>query len=296
MILYGSYSRGLAVDISNILGIESLSFETKTFPDGEKYVRLPTTSELGDVILVNTMYPDQNSRFVETLLMCDSLKRNGAKRIVLVAPYLAYARQDKVFLPGEPVSPRPIGQALKCSGVGEIIVVEAHSEEAVRALGVTCHNVRVVESMVRAVASLKKTPQVVVAPDEKASQRAKTIAGRLGLEFMSFTKRRDRVTGKVETKPNIEVDVRGKTVVFVDDIISTGGSIASAAATLRKMGAEEMFAVCVHALMVDGAYELLSSNGVSDVIGSNTVEGRFSVYSVAQEVAEELVRCGFSGK
>ncbi|PSN90035.1 hypothetical protein B9Q06_04020 [Candidatus Marsarchaeota G2 archaeon ECH_B_2] len=293
MIVYGSSSTQLAADLSRLLGASAARFETKVFPDGESYVRLPRIDGVEKTLVVNTMYPNQDKRLVETLLMCDALKRNGAKKIALVAPYLAYARQDKVFLQGEPVSPQPIGQALKCSGVDEMFVVEAHSDEAVSALGLKCWNVRVVDSMSRAVSSLNKTPQVVAAPDVKASHRAKAIADRLGLELIVFSKQRDRLTGEVTTHPSTEVDVKGKTVVFVDDIISTGGSIASAARIVKEAGAQTIFAVCVHALMVGGAEELLASSGVCRVIGSNTVENRFTSYSVAPELVEELRRHGF---
>ncbi|MEM3799788.1 MAG: ribose-phosphate diphosphokinase [Thermoprotei archaeon] len=288
MILYGSSSVQLATDLSRLLGISATPFETKVFPDGESYVRLPKIGEVEKAIVVNTMYPNQDKRLVETLLMCNALKRNGVRKIVLVTPYLAYARQDKVFLPGEPVSPQPIGQALKCAGVDEMFVVEAHSDEAVTALGLECHNVRVIDSMSRAISSLEEPPQVVAAPDEKASRRAKAIADRLGLELFVFSKQRNRLTGEVVTRPNIEVDVRGKTVVFVDDIISTGGSIAYAARMLKESGAHSVFAVCVHALMVGGAEERLASSGVTRVVGSNTVEGRFTGYSVAPELAQQL--------
>lgn len=296
MILYGPCSTQLALDVSKLLGVEAVRFETKVFPDGESYVRLPPTRPLDDVILINTMFPEQDKRFVETLLMCDSLKRNGAERITLVIPYLAYARQDKVFLPGEPVSPRPIGQALRCSGVDQVFVVEAHSEEAVTALGPVAHNVKVFESLCEAIGRLEGGPQVVAAPDVKAAQRAKALADRLGLEFVSFRKHRDRVTGEVRTQMEVEVDVNGKTVVFVDDIISTGGSIASAASILKSMGADRIFAVAIHALMVGNAQQVLSSSGVLRVLGSNTIENRFTAYSVAREVAAALRSHGVGAK
>lgn len=293
MILFGPHSALLAQEVAGLLGLRAMCFDTKVFPDGESYVKLPSTERLEEVLLINTMFPDQDKRFVETLLMCDALTRNGTKRITLVVPYLAYARQDKVFLPGEPVSPKPLGQALRCVGVEEMFVVEAHSEEAIGALGLKSHNVRVSDSLRRAVEALDEKPQVVVAPDSKASGRARALAESLGLEFMCFKKQRDRVTGHVETTPEIEVDVKDKTVVFVDDIISTGGSVASAASTLKKRGAGQVFAVAIHALMVGNAEQLLSSSGVRRVIGSNTVQNRFTAYSVAHELAEELRKHGF---
>jgi ribose-phosphate pyrophosphokinase len=293
MIVYGSFSSRLAADLSGLLGQSSTAFETKVFPDGESYVRLPELDGVKWAIVVNTMFPNQDKRFVETLLMCDALKRNGVTKISVVIPYLAYARQDKVFLPGEPVSTRVIGQSLKCSGVDEAFVVEAHSREAVEALGLNCVNVDVTKSLTKAVAELGAKPQVVVAPDQKASRRAEMIADELGLEVMVFSKTRDKTTGQVSTAPAVEANVNGKTVVFVDDIISTGGSIASAARLLRARGAAAMFAVCVHALMVGGAEDLLASSGIRRVIGSNTVEGKYSAYSVAPDIAEELRRHGY---
>lgn len=288
MILYGPYSSSIGHELAEALGQKKVGFVTKIFPDGESYIRLPES--VGEqTVVVNTLFPDQDKRFVETLLMCDSLTRNGADEITLVTPYLAYARQDKVFLNGEPIALKALGSALSCVGVKKLVAVEAHSQEAIEALGLEAINVKVNQSLCGAVQALPQRPHVVVAPDEKASFRAKEIADKLGLELMVFSKYRDRDTGEVKKiEPLKPVDVKEKVVVLVDDIISSGESIAKASVILKSLGAGAIYAVCVHALMVKNAEQRLRDSGVLSVFGSNTVENEFAKFSVAKELTSAL--------
>ncbi|PSO05834.1 hypothetical protein B9Q13_00490 [Candidatus Marsarchaeota G2 archaeon ECH_B_SAG-G16] len=290
LVVYGPSSRWLASELAQELECDTMMFQTKIFPDGETYVRLPASPSSKDVILLNTFYPNQDRRIVETLLMCDALRRSGVQNITLIVPYLAYARQDKVFLSGEPISLVPIGRALSCLGVNDVIVVEAHSKEALEALGLNVTNVEVRESMLKALEALKIKPDVIVAPDKKAEIRASWLALKLNAELLVFEKSRDRLTGQVSSQPVKEVNVSQKSVLIVDDIISTGGSVANASSFLKKEGALEIRAMCVHALMVGDAESVLFESGVLAVYGSNTIETKFSKYSVVGELSRALKR------
>jgi ribose-phosphate pyrophosphokinase len=268
--------------------MRGLKFETKVFPDGESYVRIPDLPGAERVFVMNSLYPNQDKRIIETLLVCEALREANVDNVTLVLPYLAYARQDRIFLKGEPVSAKAIGSAFRYAGVTKAYVVEAHSDEAIRAFGGDVSNISVDESLIAAIKSLIRTPDLIVAPDEKASKRVKIIADAIGAESVYFSKRRDRITGEVSSELNTSIELTGKRAVIVDDIISTGGSVATASRTLLEKGVHSVRALCIHALMVQGAEELLAKNGVQEIYGSNTIDTNFTRYSVASEVSNAL--------
>lgn len=288
MIVCGPSSISLGTEVTGILGQERILFDTKVFPDGESYVRIDTPVEGLNVTIINTLFPDQDKRFVETLLMCDALRRNGAKEITVVTPYLAYARQDKVFRDGEPVAPKALGSALRCSGVDRLVVVEAHSGEALEALGIPNVNVQVEKRMSQFISSVNVDTDLVVAPDVKAAERAGKIADVLNADLMVFSKKRDRSSGEVVCEPLNTVHLQGKTAFIVDDIISTGRSVASASEYLKRGGVKSVYAVCVHALMLGESEVRIKQAGVGEIFGSNTIENRFAKFSVAQEIADAI--------
>ncbi len=281
-------SSSIANRLSQALGTDLRIFDSKLFPDGDSYVRLTERPSTSEVILVNTLYPNQDKKIIETLLMCDALGRGGVKRITLVSPYLAYTRQDRVFLEGEAISPRAIGLALKSAGISRIISVETHSHEAVEALEIQVTDVKATRPMVEAITKLPKPVKYIVAPDFKALRFADEVAKNLNLETFVFSKQRDRTTGEVSSELVKGHALNGEPVCIVDDMISTGGSIANASIKLKEIGAGPIFAVCVHALMVDGASAILRRSGVEEVWGSDTVENEFTRYSITDELVTAI--------
>lgn len=263
-------------------------FEAKVFPDGESYVRIPELSGAEHVFVMNSLYPNQDKKIVETLLICEALQEANVNDLTLILPYLAYARQDRIFLKGEPVSVRAIGSIFRCAGASRVYVVEAHSDEAIRAFGGDVSNIGVNESLIAAIKGLEHMPDLIVAPDEKASKRAKIVADAIGAESVSFSKYRDRITGEVSSELNNQVELRGKNAVIIDDIISTGKSVANASRALLERGVRSVRAFCIHALMVQDAEGLLTNSGVQGIYGSNTLDTKFTKYSVALEVSNAL--------
>ena len=263
------FARGLA----DSLGVEYLEVQRKIFPDGESYIRLPEANYEGArVVLVKTMAPPQDKAFFEILAAADALTERGVERLVLVAPYTAYARQDREFLPYEAVSIRALLRALARAGVTHYYTVEIHKEESLSHFeGGRAYSVSPYAFMASKIPL--ERPLVVLAPDLGAVRRAREFAAAAGAEFDYLVKRRDRVTGDVTIEPK-ELDVRGKHVVIVDDIISTGGTVARAASMLLKQGATAITVVVAHALLVEGASRKLKDAGVSRVYAANTLPNR----------------------
>ncbi|MEM2320009.1 MAG: ribose-phosphate diphosphokinase, partial [Candidatus Bathyarchaeia archaeon] len=125
-VIIGPASRELGAKIAQLLNVGSVQAFHKIFPDGESYVRLEGNVEGEDVVVVQTTSPPQDVRLMQLAFMVDAAKRNKARRVVAVVPYLAYARQDKVFLEGEPVSIEVVARMLRAAGVDSLLTVNVH--------------------------------------------------------------------------------------------------------------------------------------------------------------------------
>ncbi|MEM0448739.1 MAG: ribose-phosphate diphosphokinase [Methanomassiliicoccales archaeon] len=281
IILCGSTSRSLAQDLSAMLGVEFVQAITKRFPDGEAYVRIERPALEKEVVVVQNTYPDNN--LVELLLLLDAARGLGAEKITCVIPYFGYARQDRRFNPGEALSAKVMLRHLEME-MDRLITIDLHKPD-------------VLEWFARAPAQdLKAAPAIgeyfsscgidlVLGPDAGAAQRARETAKVIGCESDHLLK--TRISGtEVRITPS-HVDARDKTVLIVDDIISTGGTIIAATNELRRLGAKKVYASCTHGLFTGGAVPKLQQ--VCDrIVSTNTLESEVSEISVAKVVSKAL--------
>ena len=128
-IVLGPASRRLGEKIASLLNVKTVPVAFKTFPDGESYIRLKGDVHDEEIVVVQTMSYPQDVRFMQLALIVDAAKRNGAKKVTVVVPYLAYARQDKSFLLGEAVSIETVARMLKAAGVDRLITVNVHDDK-----------------------------------------------------------------------------------------------------------------------------------------------------------------------
>lgn len=291
IVVVAGYSvAGFAESLARSLGGELVAVESKVFPDGEAYVRVPRSVKGSIAVVVETMYPEQNRRFLELLMLADALRGLGAAHVVAVTPYLAYARQDKRFLEGEPITVAALLRSLGAAGYEALVAVDVHKPESLAYFPGPSANVLPAKAFAEKLAStVKPSETIVVAPDRGALARARALAELLGTDYDYLEKHRDRVTGEVTYKPKT-VTVEGKTIVLVDDIISTGGTIAKSARILREQGARRILVVCSHALLVGNALEKIKSAGVEKLYAANTVQtpAEVEVVDVAPLVADKL--------
>lgn len=296
IILGGSASGRLAERLSKELGFEPGRLEIKKFPDGEKYVRVREDVKGQDVAVIQSLYgPDRNENIFEYLLLVDTLRDLGARSITGVAPYLAYARQDARFYPGEAVSSSSVARLFEAAGTTSFLTIDCQ----VRRLGGVARVFKVPAQNLSAMPLLGRyarenlTPRnpVVIAPDEQAEDLAAAVAKELDGEHFVFHKERLRKEGATSSKVSVDagdLELKGRDVVFADDIISTGATIAEGARACRRKGAKRIFALCTHPILAQGAIKRIKSAGVSKVIGTDTIPSPVSRVSVAPMIAKAI--------
>ncbi len=280
-VLCGSTSKSLATDLANKLGTDCIQATTKRFPDGEGYVRIEEESLDKEIVVVQSTYPDSN--LVELFLIQDAARGLGAEKITTVVPYFGYGRQDRRFNPGEALSAQVMLKHLAVD-TDRLFTIDLHKPDILRWF--TKPGAKDLTATT-AIGNYFANNEVdlVLAPDKGASQRAAEVAHVLGCANDHLTKTR-LSDSEVIIQPS-RLDVRGKTVLIVDDIISTGGTIIAATNELKRIGAKRVFAVCTHGLFIGGALDKLRK--VCDqVISTNTLENEVSKISVAEEIVKVL--------
>ena len=281
IVIGGSSSVGLARDVADILGCEFIQASTTRFPDGECYTRIERESIEGDAVVIQNTYPDGN--LVEMLLICDAVVSLGAKRIVMVVPYFGYARQDKQFKPGEPMSARVMCGILDriCD---KVVTIDLHKESTLDNFSHEHVDLKAAEPIAEYFKG--KGIDMVLSPDVGASARAKDVGDRLGVPYDHLEK--TRLSGTEVRIAPAKADCAGKRVLIVDDMISTGGTIIAAAAALKEAGAVSVHVACTHGVFVNDALNRLRGSALEGVLCCNTIETPASEISVAGIIAEEL--------
>lgn len=281
IVVGGSSSKGLAKELANNLGCTCIQAASTRFPDGECYTRIDSDSLNDDVIIVQNTYPDGN--LVEMFLLQDAVKRMGAKTITLVIPYFGYARQDRVFKPGEPESAKTISQRLAfiCD---RVITVDIHKEEVLKYFGCPYKDVKAALSIAKYFKD--KHIDMVISPDIGAAGRAEAVGSGMGVPYDHLEK--TRISGtEVRIKP-AKSDVKGKSILIVDDIIATGGTIITATAQLKEAGAKSVTVACTHGVFVNNALERLTGSSLDGILCCDTLENEVSHISVAEAIANAI--------
>jgi ribose-phosphate pyrophosphokinase len=282
-ILGGTSAKTVAGNLATTLHQPLLQVTYKRFPDDEFYVRVLEPIDGEDVLLVQTAYPDP--KIVELLIMQDAVHDAGAKRIIVVLPYFGYSRQDKKFEEGEAISARAIAQHISLHA-DSVITVDPHKEYILKFFTIPAYSCSAVSSIAQYLK--EKNIDFVLAPDKGAKDRAKEAASIINCEYDYLEKTRiDGTTVKITPK---ELDARGRHVAIIDDIISTGGTMANSIKELKKQGAKSVSVACTHGLFVGAAKEKLLSAGCDDIISTDTIENEFSKVSAAQCIAETLIK------
>lgn len=281
IIIPGSTSKKLATNLANELGISCAEVEIKRFPDNEGYVRVLTELDNEEVILIQNSYPDE--KIIELFCLQDAISEFDIKKLITIIPYYGYARQDKKFNPGESISARILARHIELIS-DEVILVDIHAKSILDWFTKPVYEVSGMEQIGKYLKN-NHPPEIIMAPDKGAIERASAVAKVLNIDFDYLEK--TRVNGHTVTMKAKTLDVNGRSVAIIDDIIATGGTIIQATSELKRQGATAVFAACTHGLYTAGAMPKLIDN-CDKLLSTDTLESETSVVSLAPEIAKMI--------
>ncbi|MBS3152123.1 ribose-phosphate diphosphokinase [Candidatus Woesearchaeota archaeon] len=287
MLIIGcSNSKQLTRKIANNLNVAHSDLTAKHFPDGELYVKFETNPKNKEVVLVQSFYP-ANEAILEVLLAAYTAKDLGAKKLKLVAPYLAYIRQDKRFTPGEAISSKIIGKLFDV--FDEIITIDPHLHRF-KSLKEVFHTQtkKLISNKLIEEFILKnfKNP-VIIGPDEESYQWAKEIALEIKAQAAILKKRR-LSPRKVKITIKSPVGIKNKDIVIIDDILSTGKTVLETINYIKKQDPKTINVIAIHGIFADKVtYNKIKKN-TSMIITTNTIENMHSKIDVSRLIADSL--------
>lgn len=276
----------LASQAAIALGMSLAVVERHRFPDGEMRLRLP--ADLPERVVLWRGLQQPNEKLVELLLAAQTARRLGAKHLTLVSPYLAYMRQDIEFNPGEAISQRIVGGFL--AGLFDaIITVDPHLHRVA-----TLHEAMPVRDAIALsgaplladhIATQRQNP-LLMGPDEEALQWVALAAQRHGWDHSVCRKTRH---GDCEVDIELpDLPVAGRAVVLMDDVASSGHTLARAAVKLRAAGASSVDVAVTHALFASGAVQLVRSSGVGEIWSTDCIAHASNAVSIVPAVVAAL--------
>jgi len=285
-VIGGQASTALAERITRELDNAPFAIPfVKRFPDGEIYVRVGGRLNGEDVVLVQSTRTDQD--LIELLLLEDAVREAGARKLCVVVPYFGYARQDRSFFPGEPVSARTVARHIELEA-DAVVTVDLHSPITLGAFTKPAFEASGIPAIGRL---LRERPvDLLVSPDKGGTERARRMASLLDKPWLALEKKRiDSEHVELSLPANVPIDLEGKHIVIVDDVISTGGTIVEAARLLKRNKVGAIAAACTHGLFLRDAFERIKAV-TDDLYSTDTLLNPAEKASVAPDIAQILQR------
>ncbi|HJJ99495.1 MAG TPA: ribose-phosphate diphosphokinase [Methanocorpusculum sp.] len=279
-VIYTEKSQLLASRVARHLGCRIAEVKYNIFPDGEQYVRVMNLDD--DMVIVASTVDSQS--ILQAILMLDACE---GKSTTLVLSYMGYARQDKRFNDGEPISARALARALS-DGADQIFTVNIHDPSVLRYFKCPAENLTIAPEIGKYIQKLNLEDPLVLAPDGGAWEFAKGVASVGGWDCDRLDK--TRLSGsEVKIAPK-HLDASGRDCIIVDDIIATGGSMATAAGMLKEQGSTSVRATGVHGVFANSGYVKLMQAGLADIASSDTIERASSKFTASAVIADAVRR------
>jgi ribose-phosphate pyrophosphokinase len=287
-LLAGDAHPALAESVARLCGATRIPASIGAFADGETRIRIDADVAGADLYILQPTSAPTNERLMTLALLADAARGGGAARITAVVPYFGYARQDVRKTPGEPRSAHLAARLLADAGIDRLVALELHSPALESAFDMALVHLEADEVMLPVVRGWGLPDVTIVSPDAGGLKRAQRCAVALAAPLA--------VVAKTRTGPDVAValgvlgDVRGRACLIVDDMASTGGTLAGAAQALLAAGAREVHALFVHAVMAPGALERIRAASIGRIVTTDTVPARPDPHIRVASVAPLLAR------
>jgi ribose-phosphate pyrophosphokinase len=282
----------LSKDISKVLDLPLADAHVGRFPDGEIDIKVNVDLRGSDCFILQPTCPPVNDNWIELLLLIDTLRRSSAGRITAVMPYYGYARKDRKDEGRVPISARVLANTLTVGGCDRVVTVDMHAAQIQGFFDIPVDHLYAKPPLLARLTELEIDNPVIVTPDVGGIKMARGYAKPIGADLAIVDKR--RISGSEIAVEHVIGDVKGRNVVIVDDMISTGGSITEAAKILRKVGAASVVIVVTHPVFCGPAIERLRDAPIDKVLVTDTIprgEGwpsKIETVSVAPLLAQAI--------
>jgi ribose-phosphate pyrophosphokinase len=270
------------------------SIELKNFPDKESHILIRDleTCRSQDVQVLHRCYPKQDSSLLQLFLIGKTIKK-VANRMEAIIPYFPYARQDKIWKPGESLSAESICELVAAAGFTSIATFDCHFVKHAGEVtygGIKIRNFTLSDDLV-AYFKAKKPDAVFISPDQGAKYLVDEIGGASMVkkrgEYSNHKKRAVRQVESLEVNGNL--DVKGKDVVILDDMIAGGGTMIRATRAVLSLGASSVCCGCTHGLFLGDAYTKLQSAGAEEIVSSNTIASEASKIDILNPLKAKII-------
>lgn len=294
-IFSGNAHKDLAIEICQYLGVTLGDSNVQRFSDGEIMVRINESVRGADVFIIQPTSNPVNEHLMELLVMIDAIRRASARRITAVIPYYGYARQDRKTRARDPITAKLVANLLYAAGARRVITMDLHAGQIQGFFDIPVDHLPGVPILAEYFLQNKIEDLVVVSPDIGGVTRARDLAERLGVPLAIIDKRRPEPN--VAEVTNVIGKIKGKSVIMIDDIIDTAGTITNGAAALMERGAKEIYACCTHPVLSGPAVERLQNSVIKELVVTNTIPlpkekmfDRIKTLSVAPILGEAIIR------
>ncbi|HWQ11173.1 MAG TPA: ribose-phosphate pyrophosphokinase [Roseiflexaceae bacterium] len=294
-IFSGNANRALAQEIASGLNINLGRAIVGTFKNGETRVKIEENVRGSDVFVVQPTCTPVNHHLMELLLLIDALRRASAARVTAVVPYYGYAKQEKKTTGREPISAKLVANLIRTAGADRVLTMDLHAPAIEGFFDIPVDHLQAGPLLAEYIRELGLPRPVVVSPDAGGVGRANSFRERISAGLAIIAKQRPQP----DIAEMIEMvgDVEGKTAVIVDDMISTGGTLAEAARALRERGAIKVYACATHGIFAGDALAVIAESVLAETIVTNTIPltpghdaARVRAISVAPLFAEAIMR------
>jgi ribose-phosphate pyrophosphokinase len=275
VIISDDRNSSLAKKISLDLHAEYKNTDLRIFADGESKIRLDNVAKK-TCIIIHSTYPPTDRHLMQLFMIIYKCKEDGANDICVVSPYLAYTRQDKVFVDGEIKTTNLVGEILASLGTTKLITIDSHSPNALNYSFATVGLTAIPSLATYVKKNTTINNPIVISPDEGGIERAKKFAGIMNAKMVSLVKTRDRFTGDISMSLSEQQSLKKRDALVIDDMISTGTSIIKATEILKENNIGDVYVICTHALLLDDAKEKLLKADIKEIISTNSVPNDFA--------------------
>ena len=292
VVFSGTSNPALAAGVAEGLGVRPGSRTVTRFTDGEIEVRLDEPVRGREVLLIQATSPPVNDNLLELLTLADACRRSAAARITAVVPYFGYARADKRRGRREPITASLVAQLIQAAGIDHLLTVDLHAAQIEGFFQIPVDSLTAAPTLAHALRGRMPQRAVIVSPDTGRVAMAADYAHRLGGSVAILHKR--RTSGTETAVTHVVGDVRDRPCLIIDDMISTGGTIARAVEALLQAGARpEIVVAATHGLFVDDAWGTLGHPAIREVFVTDSVvpvesERRLRIVGVAPLIAAAI--------